>query len=43
MIRVGPKLQQDLFNVLARFRQNPVGVTCNIKEMYLQIDIKEED
>ena len=37
MIHAGPKLQQDLFNVLVRFRRNPVGVACDIKEMYLQI------
>ena len=43
LIRVGPKLQQNLFNVLARFRRNPIGVACNIKEIYHQIDIKEED
>ena len=42
MIHAGPKLQQDLFNVLVRFRRNPVGVTCDIKEMYLQIEIKEQ-
>ena len=33
MIHAGPKLQQDLFNVLVRFRRNPVGVACDIKEM----------
>ena len=43
MIHAGPKLQQDLFNVLVRFRRNPVGVACNVKEMYLQIEIKEQD
>ena len=43
MILAGPKLQQDLFNVLVRFRRNPVGIVCDIKEMYLQIEIKEED
>lgn len=43
MIHAGPKLQQDLFNVLVRFRRNPVGITCDIKEMYLQIEIEEKD
>ena len=43
MIHAGPKLQQDLFNVLVRFRRNPVGVACDIKEMYLQMEIKEQD
>jgi len=43
MIHTGPKLQQDLFNVLVRLRRNPVGVACDIKEMYFQIDIEEQD
>ena len=43
MIHPGPKLQQDLFNVLVRFRRNPVGVACDIKEMYLQAEIEEQD
>ena len=43
MIHAGPKLLQDLFNVLIRFRRNPVGIACDIKEMYLQIEVKEQD
>ena len=43
MIHAGPKLLQDLFNVLVRFRGNPVGIACDIKEMYLQIEVKEQD
>ena len=43
MIHAGPKLQQDLFNVLVRFRRNPIGVACDIKEMYLQTEIEEQD
>ena len=43
MIYAGPKLQQDLFNVLVRFRRNPVGIACDIKEMYFQIEIEEKD
>ena len=43
MIYAGPKLQQDLFNVLVRFRRNPVGIACGIKEMYLQTEIEEND
>ena len=43
MIHAGPKLLQDLFNVLVRFRRNPVGIDCDIKEMYLQIEVKEQD
>ena len=29
----GPKLQQDLVNVLLRFRRNPVSLVCDIPEM----------
>ena len=43
MIHAGPKLRQGLFNVLVRFRRNPVGIACDIKEMYLQIEVKEQD
>ena len=43
MINAGPKLLQGLFNVLVRFRRNPVGIACDIKEMYLQIEVKEQD
>ena len=43
MIYAGPKLQPDLFNVLVRFCRNPVGIACDIKEMYLQIEIEEQD
>ncbi len=42
-IHAGPKLQQDLFDVLLRFRRNPVAVACDIKEMYMQIAIEEQD
>ena len=41
MIHVGPKLQQYLFNVLVCLRRNPFGVACDIKEIYLQIEIEE--
>ena len=42
-IHAGPKLQQDLFDVLLRFRRDPVAVACDIKEMYMQISIEEQD
>jgi len=38
-----PKLQQDLSSILVHFCQNPVGIACNIKEMYPQTKIQEED
>ena len=31
MIYAGPTLQQDCFNVLVHFCQNPVGIACDIK------------
>ena len=39
----GPKLQRELFDVLLRFRRNPVAITCDISEMYLRIEIASED
>ena len=38
-----PKLQQDLFDVLLRFRCLPVAVVCDIAEMYLRIGIAPDD
>ena len=43
VIHPGPKLQNDLFNVLIRFRRNPIALACDIREMYLQIKIDEKD
>ena len=44
VIYAGPKLQQELFDVLIiRFRRNPVALVCDIKKMYLQVEIKEND
>ena len=39
----GPKLQHNLFDVLLRFRRQPVAVVCDIAEMYLRIGIATED
>ena len=39
----GPKLQNDLFTVLLRLRRDPVALMCEIKEMYLQIKLKQDD
>ena len=39
----GPKLQQDLFDVLLRFRRQPVAIVCDIAEMYLRIGIAHKD
>ncbi|PFX18079.1 hypothetical protein AWC38_SpisGene17575 [Stylophora pistillata] len=43
MIHPWPKLLQEFFKVLVRFRRNPVGNACDIKEMYHQIEIEEQD
>lgn len=43
LIYPGPKLQNDLFDVLVRFRRDKIGVICDISEMYLQIMIAPED
>lgn len=39
----GPDLLQPLFGVLLRFRQGPIAVVADIKEMFLQIKVREED
>ena len=39
----GPKLQNDLFAILLRFRRDPVALMCDIKEMYLQIKLNPSD
>lgn len=39
----GPKLQRDLFDVLLRFRKNPVALVCDRAEMYLIIRIPMKD
>ncbi|CAG2212809.1 unnamed protein product [Mytilus edulis] len=42
-IHQGPKLKQDLFDVLLRFRKYPVALVCDIAEMYLRIKIAPDD
>ena len=39
----GPDLLQSLFGVLLRFRQRPVAVVADIKEMFLRIRVRPED
>ena len=36
VIYAGPKLQQELFDVLIRFRRNPIALACDVKEMYFK-------
>ena len=39
----GPKLLNDLVEVLMRFRQQPIGLSCDIKEMFLNVYMPPED
>ena len=43
VIYQGPKLQNDLFNVLLQFRRYPVALICNIVEMYLRVKLHPKD
>ena len=42
-MRIGPKLQRELFDVLILFRRNPIALLCDIQEMFLQIEIEAKD
>ena len=43
VLHVGPKLQRSLVDVLLRFRIKPVGLICDVTEMYLRIEVQESD
>ncbi|XP_047989853.1 uncharacterized protein LOC125229116 [Leguminivora glycinivorella] len=43
MLLAGPDLLQSLPGVIMRFRQYGVAVSADIKEMFMQIKIREED
>ncbi|UYV84619.1 hypothetical protein LAZ67_X002847 [Cordylochernes scorpioides] len=38
-----PKIQQDLFHIILRFRIDPVALNADIAKMYRQIRISQED
>ena len=42
-INQGPKLQNDLVDVMLRFRKNKIAIICDIEEMYLQIEMDKKD
>ena len=42
-IHPGPKLLRNLVDVLTRFRHHPIGVICDVSEMYLQVSLAEAD
>ena len=39
----GPKLQKEITDVLLRFRHAPVALSADIAQMFLQIELKEDD
>ncbi|XP_064470119.1 uncharacterized protein LOC135384865 [Ornithodoros turicata] len=39
----GPKVQQDLLDILLRFRTHPIGIVADIGKAFLQISVHEED
>ena len=39
----GPKLQQDVFDVLLRFRSNPVALVADLTEMFSQVVMAKKD
>ena len=43
MMHAGPKLQNDLVNVLIHFRSEPVALAGDICEMFLQVGLAEKD
>ncbi|UYV79200.1 hypothetical protein LAZ67_17001487 [Cordylochernes scorpioides] len=42
-LHVGPKLQQDIFNILIRFRTRPIAFSGVIEKMYRQVRIDSRD
>ena len=36
-------MQQDIIKILTRFRKNKVAIACDIAEMYMNVEIAEED
>jgi len=43
LLEAGPKLQNDLLEVLLKFRKYSIALVSDIQEMYLQISISEHD
>ena len=39
----GPKLQQDIFDVLLRFRRNPLALEADLKEKFSQVIMAKKD
>ena len=43
LMMAGPNLNPDLYGVLIRFRLNPVAMTADIKQAFLQIELKDHE
>ena len=39
----GPKLQQDVFDVVVCFRSNPVALVADLTEMLSQVTMAKQD
>ncbi|UYV69330.1 hypothetical protein LAZ67_6003257 [Cordylochernes scorpioides] len=42
-LHTGPKLQHDIFNILVKFRTNPIAFTGDIEKMYRKIKVNSSD
>ncbi|XP_055714768.1 uncharacterized protein LOC129808888 [Phlebotomus papatasi] len=43
VLMVGPRTQEDIFNILIRFRQYNVVIKADIRKMFRQVLVQEED
>ncbi|UYV63214.1 hypothetical protein LAZ67_2003462 [Cordylochernes scorpioides] len=43
LLHVGPKLQNNIFNILLKFRKNSVALVADIEKMYRQIRLHPDD
>lgn len=43
VLAVGPKIQQDLFDILVRFRMHQYAITADIEKMYRQVWLDTDD
>ncbi|UYV60673.1 hypothetical protein LAZ67_1001831 [Cordylochernes scorpioides] len=43
LLYCGPKLQEDIFNILIKFRTYSIALTADIEKMYLQIRLNPAD
>lgn len=43
LMKRGPNLQQDLFDLITKWRQYQVGLTADVEKMFRQINLNEQD